>query len=253
MNTRPITSYERQILRAYALDQGVAAIAAAHNTDADLILRQLIALCSFNRYAARAVVIAGQVRDETPVAVLVDLRWAPRLAAVKRDRTSPAISTRRGHEGDPLNEREQAILELMAAGEDDTAIAARLHISRHTVKYNMSALYAKLGVRNRAAAIAAAPRPTDTTATVEDGAPTLTDREREVLDLLAAGRTNKEIGVHLGMSDGTVRTHVGRVIAKLNAPSRGLAVAEAIRRGLVTPPGDPHGAEIRRLAALAAS
>lgn len=246
MNTRPITGYERQILRAYALGQGVASIAAANGTGADVVGRQLVSLCSFNPYAARAVVLAGRVKEDTPVAVPTPPRSAPKPATAKRVRTTPATGSRRGHAGDPLTEREQAILTLMAAGEDDIVIAARLHISRSTVKYNRSGLYAKLGVRNRAGAIAAAARPADTTAT---DVPAFTEREHEVLVLLVAGRTSKDIGLHLGISVSTVQTHSGRIAEKLNAPSRGLAVAEAIRRGLVTPPP----ADIRRHDALAAS
>jgi DNA-binding NarL/FixJ family response regulator len=64
----------------------------------------------------------------------------------------------------------------------------------------------------------------------------LTRREREVLELICAGRTNMEIAQHLVISDRTVDHHVSAVLAKLGVPSRALAAAEAVRLGLVVAP-----------------
>jgi DNA-binding NarL/FixJ family response regulator len=61
----------------------------------------------------------------------------------------------------------------------------------------------------------------------------LTDREREVLDLLAQGLPNKAIARQLGISDQTVKFHVASVIAKLGAVNRTDAVRRAVRRGLI--------------------
>jgi len=61
----------------------------------------------------------------------------------------------------------------------------------------------------------------------------LTPREEEVLRLLVEGLANKEIGARLHLSEGTVRNHVSRVIAKLQANDRTQAVVAALRRGLV--------------------
>ena len=61
----------------------------------------------------------------------------------------------------------------------------------------------------------------------------LSDRELEVLDLIAEGLSNKLIAHRLGISEHTVKTHVASVLAKLGATSRTEAVAHAIRRGLV--------------------
>lgn len=57
-----------------------------------------------------------------------------------------------------LNEREQEILKLIAAGETNPQIADRLHLSRHTIKENTSDMYRKLGVRNRVEAVQKAQR-----------------------------------------------------------------------------------------------
>ena len=60
-----------------------------------------------------------------------------------------------------------------------------------------------------------------------------TERELAVLRLLAVGKSNREIGEALGISDGTVKIHVTHLLAKLGVTSRAEAIATAVRRGLV--------------------
>jgi DNA-binding NarL/FixJ family response regulator len=67
----------------------------------------------------------------------------------------------------------------------------------------------------------------------EELAEPLSDREVEVLDLLAEGFSNKLIAHRLSISEHTVKTHVASIFAKLGASSRTEAVSQAIRRGLV--------------------
>jgi DNA-binding NarL/FixJ family response regulator len=62
----------------------------------------------------------------------------------------------------------------------------------------------------------------------------LTPREREVLRMLAIGRSNKEIAVALDIGGETVKTHVGHVLAKLQVENRVQAIVQALKRGLVT-------------------
>jgi NarL family two-component system response regulator YdfI len=62
---------------------------------------------------------------------------------------------------------------------------------------------------------------------------TLTPREIEVLGMLAEGLGNKTIGWRLGISEHTVKFHVGSILAKLNASSRTEAVTLGIRQGLI--------------------
>jgi two-component system NarL family response regulator len=61
----------------------------------------------------------------------------------------------------------------------------------------------------------------------------LTAREREVLGLIAKGKGNREIGVSLDVTEGTIKVHVNNILNKLGVASRTEAVNIAIRRGLV--------------------
>lgn len=63
----------------------------------------------------------------------------------------------------------------------------------------------------------------------------LTDREREVLELIASGCSNREISARLEISELTAKTHVSRVLTKLNLESRVQAAVLAYETGLVRP------------------
>ena len=66
------------------------------------------------------------------------------------------------------------------------------------------------------------------------GAQELTERETQVLRLLATGKSNKEIGAKLFISETTVKSHVKSIFSKLNVLSRTEAITTATRRGLIT-------------------
>jgi len=69
----------------------------------------------------------------------------------------------------------------------------------------------------------------------------LTDREREVLTLLADGATNREIAARLVISENTVSYHVKNILAKLHLKNRAHAAAYAVRSGLGTEPPAERG------------
>ncbi len=64
-------------------------------------------------------------------------------------------------------------------------------------------------------------------------APELSPREREVLELIVKGRSNKEIGTDLGVAENTVKNHVKVVLDKLGVQDRVQATTRAIQRGIV--------------------
>jgi NarL family two-component system response regulator LiaR len=66
------------------------------------------------------------------------------------------------------------------------------------------------------------------------GIDSLTDREIEVLQLVARGHTNREISTQLAISEATVRTHVSSILAKLKVSSRTQAALYALREGLTS-------------------
>ncbi|MEU9834055.1 response regulator transcription factor [Streptosporangium sp. NPDC048047] len=65
----------------------------------------------------------------------------------------------------------------------------------------------------------------------------ITERETEVLTLIAQGRSNQEIAEQLVLSEQTVKTHVGRILAKLGLRDRAQAIVYAYESGLVRPGG----------------
>lgn len=88
-----------------------------------------------------------------------------------------------------------------------------------------------LGPEIMARVLARASASTSTKAAPDDV--TLTDREREVLTAVARGERSKEIAVHLGISERTVKAHLASIYGKLGVDSRAGAIAAAAQRGLL--------------------
>ncbi|MGO4956959.1 response regulator [Luteococcus sp. Sow4_B9] len=69
-----------------------------------------------------------------------------------------------------------------------------------------------------------------------DESPALSQRELEILRLVAAGHSNREIGSKLSITEGTVKNHVHNALRKLHLDNRAQAAAYIVRQGLATPP-----------------
>ncbi len=68
------------------------------------------------------------------------------------------------------------------------------------------------------------------------GGPSLTNRELEVLKLIVSGKSNKDIGNELSISEATVKTHINSILGKLGVSDRTQAATTALQRGIVELP-----------------
>jgi DNA-binding NarL/FixJ family response regulator len=64
--------------------------------------------------------------------------------------------------------------------------------------------------------------------------PELSDREREVLQLMSTGKTNKAISAAMGVTESTVKFHVNNILTKLGVSDRTHAVITALKRGIIS-------------------
>ncbi len=76
---------------------------------------------------------------------------------------------------------------------------------------------------------------------LEEGGPSLTRRQRDVLTFLSQGYSNKEIARELGVAEGTIKIHVAAIFKVLNVTNRTQAVIAASRLGISTSDGSPTG------------
>ncbi|TWE22144.1 regulatory LuxR family protein [Prauserella muralis] len=120
---------------------------------------------------------------------------------------------------------------LLAAGE--TARAAEELEQAHVVAQRLKAVPLRTAVRDLARR---ARIELDGVAPRRDVVDALTDRERAVLERVALGRTNRQVGEELYISEKTVSVHLSRAMAKLGASRRAEAVAIAYDRGLLARP-----------------
>lgn len=68
------------------------------------------------------------------------------------------------------------------------------------------------------------------------GGPSLTNRELDVLRLIVSGKSNKEIGGELSISEATVKTHINNILSKLGVSDRTQAATTALQRGIIDLP-----------------
>jgi DNA-binding NarL/FixJ family response regulator len=166
---------------------------------------------------AQADVLLVDATGEPPEAIiesLVDSDLAAEIPiVVLAEPSSPAAATQALHAGiRALLPNEIPTDQLAAALQAAAAGLVVLHPAEVTAAFPVSAPASQ--------PLAELPEP-------------LTRREREVLQMLAAGLANKEIAAHLNISDHTAKFHVAAILGKLGAATRTEAVALGIRRGLV--------------------
>lgn len=132
----------------------------------------------------------------------------------------------------PLTPRENQILALVREGRSSKEISRDLDITRATVRCHVQRVLTKLGVATRLEAAALAPDAPAARAAPPPDISALTPRETQVLRCIAVGIGRAEIAKHLFMSPHTARTHIQRILAKLEVHSALAAMAFARRAGL---------------------
>ena len=180
---------------------------------------------------AEAVALA---RRELPDVVLMDIRM-PGVDGIQATREICSSAELAGVRvliltTFDLDEYVYAALRAGAAGFllKDTPPADVLHAIR--VVAAGEALLAPSVTRRLIAEFTSRPEPGRPPARTLDG---VTDRELEVLRLIAQGLSNDELAAHLRLSPATVKTHIGRLLAKLHARDRAQLVIVAYNTGLV--------------------
>jgi DNA-binding NarL/FixJ family response regulator/tetratricopeptide (TPR) repeat protein len=131
----------------------------------------------------------------------------------------------------------QAEAIVLAAGDRSAAAAALREAARLAGDLRAEVLAAEIEGLARRARIALGDVPAPAAADTELDALGLTERERAVLELVADGRTNREIGEALFMAEKTASVHVSRILAKLGVRSRVEAATAAHRLGVSSAPG----------------
>jgi DNA-binding NarL/FixJ family response regulator len=146
--------------------------------------------------------------------------------------STPAQTPELAEPPEPLTPREHQVLRLVGEGRSTKEIARDLGITRATVRCHVQRTLTKLGVASRLQAAALIAPAIPATPTPKPPHPTrdLTPRETQVLRCLAAGIGRAEIAKHLFMSPHTARTHLQRILAKLDVHSA--LAAMALARGL---------------------
>jgi len=131
--------------------------------------------------------------------------------------------------GDPYyasNARLRAAESAIRAGDRETATDLLRTAAAETHRLGAETLHQEVTLVARAARIDLADKPAPANTAAALG---LTDRETEVLRLITAGRSNKQIADELFISPKTASVHVSRILAKLNVATRGEAAATAHR------------------------
>ncbi len=150
---------------------------------------------------------------------------------------SPAVPDR-------LTEREMEVFQLMRGSLSRREIATEIGRSLNTIKTQTQAIYRKLGVSTRSAAITRA-----RSAQVWPGPPVvlldpLTEREMEVLQLLRGSLSRREIATEVGRSLNTIKTQTQAIYRKLGVSTRSAAITRALDTGILPSRGRVQQGEL---------
>lgn len=161
-----------------------------------------------------------QYRIHQPSIVLMDLRMpvmdgVEAIKAIREEFPAARIIALTTYEGD------EDIYQALSAG-------ASGYLLKDTLRTELVAVIRKVQQGYRVIPPQVAAKLADHTPRVS-----LTPRELEVLQLMAAGKSNPEIAVALGRAEGTMKIHVRNILQKLDASDRTQAVTTALRRGIL--------------------
>ncbi|BCM92281.1 transcriptional regulatory protein LiaR [Abditibacteriota bacterium] len=155
-----------------------------------------------------------------PDVTLMDLRM-PELDGVEAIR---AICTR--------HPQARIIVLTTFDGDEDITLALRAGASGYLLKDSPREQLLQ-AVRSVAGGGRFVPPEVASRLTARDNFESLSPREAELLQIIAEGKSNREIANELFITEGTVKFHINRILTKLGASNRSEAVAIALRRGLV--------------------
>ena len=138
----------------------------------------------------------------------------------RRDVITGTGNQRSGTVATELTPRQQEVLAMLADGATNAEIARRLGVRLDTVKLHVRDVYRRAGVRGRVGAMRFARMLPEASPAADQGKPLLSERELEVLRLVAEGRRNREVAATLVISPNTVKFHLRRIYAKLGVENR---------------------------------
>jgi DNA-binding NarL/FixJ family response regulator len=171
------------------------------------------------------------VAEHKPDAILLDLHMpvldgigATRRLVAEHPGVAIVVLTTFADDSSVLDALHAGARSYLTKDADHTEIAKALHAAAGGLTVFDPRVHATL-----LAATAASARPEPTSAPPPDG---LTDREAEILGLIARGMTNPEIAAQLFLSNHTIKTHISRIFAKTGSRDRAAAIGYAHRHSI---------------------
>jgi DNA-binding NarL/FixJ family response regulator len=176
------------------------------------------------------------VTEHKPDAILLDLHMpvldgigATRRLAAEHPEVAIVVLTTFADDSTVLDALHAGARSYLTKDADHTEIAKALQAAAGGLTVFDPRVHATLLAATLLAATAASARPEPAAAPPPDG---LTDREAEILSLIARGMTNPEIAAQLFLSNHTIKTHISRIFAKTGSRDRAAAIGYAHRHNI---------------------